>query len=136
MLHTGLCRGYVSKEMEVEMALDESRSEIRENLFGGEGAVRIWNCLTSHPTEPFKAALWCQLDPGGFVGRHRQTEYPEVVLCVGGIGRAVVGGQAHSLVRGNMVYLPLGATLSLHNESDEVALEYVIIKAEGAQVGT
>jgi len=114
---------------EVRMALDESRSEIRRNLFGGEGAVRIWNCLTSHPTDPFKAALWCQLDPGGSVGRHRQTEYPEVVLCVGGIGRAVVGDVAHSLVRGNLVYLPLGASLSLHNESDEVALEYVILKA-------
>ncbi len=118
---------------EVEMALDASRAEIRENLFGGEGAVRIWSCLPSGSTEPFKVALWCQLDPSGFVGSHRQTEYPEVVLCVGGIGRAVVGGQAHSLVRGNAVYLPLGATLSLHNESDEVALEYVIIKVEGVQ---
>ena len=54
------------------------------------------------------------------------------MLCVGGTGRAVIGETSHTLARGDGVYLPLGASLSLYNESDEDALEYVIIKAEAS----
>ncbi|MDP6934467.1 MAG: hypothetical protein QGG40_16195 [Myxococcota bacterium] len=110
------------------MGLD-GRADIRENLFGGKGAVRIWNCLPATSTEPFTAALWCELEPGGSVGRHRQTDCPEVVLCLGGSGRAVIGDRSHALVRGALVHLPLGAALSLHNDREDEVLEYVIIKA-------
>lgn len=112
--------------------LSVDRATVRENLFGGKGAVQIWNCLSSQPTDPFKAALWCALEPGGFVGRHRQVEFPEIVLCVGGTGRAVVDDIPHSLEKGVLVYLPLGSTLSLHNESDKLPLEYVILKAQAS----
>ena len=112
------------------MALD-GPAETREHLFGGVGAVRIWNCLPPNSTDPFKAALWCELDPGGSVGRHRQTAYPEVILCVGGAGRAVIGDTTHVLVRGTLVHLPLGTSLSLHNDREDASLEYVIIKASG-----
>ena len=118
------------RQLEDEMGID-GPAETREHLFGGVGAVRIWNCLPPNPTDPFRAALWCELDPGGSVGRHRQTAYPEVILCVGGSGRAVIGDTAHVLVRGTLVHLPLGTSLSLHNDREDATLEYVIIKASG-----
>lgn len=115
--------------------LHPDQATIREKLFGGKGAVQIWNCLSSQPTGPFKAALWCALEPSGFVGRHRQVEFPEIVLCVGGTGHAVVDDTAHSLEKGVLVYLPLGSALSLHNDSDSLPLEYVILKAQSSKNG-
>ena len=115
--------------LEVHMGLDRDDQQTRSNLFGGTGAVQIWNCLPSASCHPFTAALWCELEPGGHVGRHRQTTYPEVILCVGGTGRAIISDQTHPMVRGTLVHLPLGANLSLHNDSAETPLEYVIIKA-------
>jgi quercetin dioxygenase-like cupin family protein len=112
--------------------LSDDRATIRKDLFGGNGAVQIWNCLSSNSTNPFKAALWCALEPGGFVGRHRQVEFPEVVLCVGGTGRAMVDDNPQPLEKGVLVYLPLGSTLSIHNESDKLSLEYVIIKVQSS----
>jgi len=111
------------------MGLDRDDKDTRANLFGGTGAVQIWNCLPSTPSAPFTAALWCELEPGGHVGRHRQTTYAEVVLCVAGQGRAIISDHTHLLTRGTLVHLPLGSTLSLHNDSEEAPLEYVIIKA-------
>ena len=116
--------------MQDSKKITPERATVRENLFGGTGAVHIWNCLSSQPTDPFKAALWCALDPGAFVGRHRQEEFPELVLCVSGTGRAVVGEVSHSLEKGVVVYLPLGSALSLPNDSESLPLEYVILKAE------
>ncbi len=115
--------------------LSADKSTVREDLFGGKGAVQIWNCLSSQPTGPFKAALWCALAPGGFVGRHRQVEFPEIVLCVGGTGRAIVDDTTHSLEKGVLVYLPLGSALSLHNDSDSLPLDYVILKAQSSENG-
>ena len=45
----------------------------REALFGGKGAVTVWNLLGRTPAPPFTAVLSCELDPGGSVGRHRQV---------------------------------------------------------------
>ena len=67
------------------------------------------------------------------MGRHRQVEFPEIVLCVAGTGRAVVDDTPHSLEKGVLVYLPLGSALSLHNESDSLPLEYVILKAQAVE---
>ena len=115
------------------MTLDPAHSITRADLFGGSGAVRIWNLMSATPAPPFTAALWCALAPGGDVGRHLQHEFPEIVLCVGGIGQATVDDVVHPLRPGAMVYLPLGSILSLRNESDDTALQYVIIKAQVSQ---
>jgi glyoxylate utilization-related uncharacterized protein len=63
------------------------------------------------------------------------VEFPEIVLCVGGTGHAVVDDTAHSLEKGALVYLPLGSALSLHNDSDCLPLEYVILKAQSPENG-
>jgi quercetin dioxygenase-like cupin family protein len=111
------------------MNLDPANSFTRADLFGGTGAVRIWNLLPAAPAPPFTAALWCALAPGGDVGRHLQQAFPEIVLCVAGVGEAGVDDTVHPLSPGAMVYLPLGSILSLRNDSDEIPLQYVIIKA-------
>ena len=50
----------------------------RQALFGGAGEVRVWNLLGRHPAPPFAAVLACELDPGGSVGRHKQSTYNEI----------------------------------------------------------
>lgn len=112
------------------MALDERMAARREALFGGRGAVRVWDLLAGKPSAPFTAALWCELDPGGSVGRHVQEHFPEIVVGVEGQGEAQVNGEAHPLGRGDVVHLPLGAVLAIENHSSDAPLRYLIIKAE------
>jgi len=103
-------------------------SFVQSNLFGGQGSVSIWNMLQDRKAPPFSAALWCELEPHGSVGPHRQQRDPEVVICLGGEGLARVDDQTHSLEAGVMVYLPHGSTLALINSGDQ-PLAYLIIKA-------
>ena len=109
---------------------DRPAPDRRRDLFGGRGEVRVWSLLRA-PAPPFTAALRCELDPGGRVGRHVQQAFPELVIGVAGVGEAIVGGVRHPLAAGDLVYLPLGEILEIHNLSGEVALEYLIIKARG-----
>jgi quercetin dioxygenase-like cupin family protein len=101
----------------------------REALFGGEGAVLVWDLLGRRDAAPFTAVLACELEPGGSVGRHRQDEYPEIVIGLEGEGEASVDGTAHALEPGALVHLPLGAVLAIANRSSSEPLRYLIIKA-------
>lgn len=100
----------------------------RENLFGGTGVVKVWNLLGS-AAPPFSAALGCELDPGGRVGRHVQQADPEIIVGIEGLGEAIVGTQQHALRPGDVVYLPFGETLEIINHSESEPLQYLIIKA-------
>ena len=105
----------------------------RRALFGGEGEVKIWNLLPAPAQcEPFRAALWCELEPGGSVGAHRQEHFPELIICVAGEGVIQVGARATHFRPGSAVYLPLGSVLQLRNQSDQRPLSYWIIKAAAA----
>jgi oxalate decarboxylase/phosphoglucose isomerase-like protein (cupin superfamily) len=101
----------------------------QRDLFGGSGAVDIWNLRTSN-CPPFSASLWCSLEPSGVVGRHRQQDDPEIVICIAGEGVATVGKTEHAMVTGVMLYLPYGQVLSIENKSAEESLDYLIIKAK------
>ena len=100
----------------------------RHDLFGGRGAVQIWNLLGA-AAPPFSAVLACELDPGGSVGAHHQERDPEIVIVTAGRGVARVGGDTHALAPGAMVYVPLGETLALQNDARDAPLRYLIIKA-------
>ena len=102
---------------------------MRTDLFGGKGAVQIWDLLGATKIEPFAAVLECELEPGGNVGTHVQQEFPEIVICLAGRGRAEVNGEPTELAPGVLVPLPHGSTLALSNHDDENALRYLIIKA-------
>ncbi|HXI55823.1 MAG TPA: hypothetical protein VNO55_07175 [Polyangia bacterium] len=102
----------------------------RERLFGGNGAVRVWNLCGEDPRPPFGAILACELEGGGSVGTHRQQEFAEVLVVLEGAGVALVDGAPGALQPGVVIQLALGSTLSLENGSLERPLRYVIIKAK------
>ena len=114
------------------MNLDKQNAFVQENLFGGQGAVHVWNLLGSQTALPISAVLWCELEPSGSVGPHQQQADAEVVICVSGEGQATVAGQTFALGPGALVHLPFGATLSLENTSSERPLCYLIVKSTGA----
>ena len=103
-------------------------SWVHENLFGGRGSVRVTSLLDGD-ADPFTAVLACELAPGGSVGPHRQEEFPELVIGLGGAGAATVDGSAHPLGAGDVVHLPLGSVLSIENRSNHEPLHYLIVKA-------
>ncbi len=113
------------------MSPRKGQADRRANLFGGRGTVQVWNLLAEfeRAPEPFTAVLSCELDPGGSVGRHVQEQFPELVIGLAGDGEARVDGAARPLGPGDVVHLPRGAVLELHNRSDADALRYLIIKA-------
>lgn len=104
--------------------------DVRSNLFGGRGDVSVCSLLEGNGA-PFTAVLWCELTPGGSVGRHVQQEFPEVVIGLEGDGAATVDGAPYPLGRGDVVHLPLGSVLSIENRSSELTLTYLIVKARG-----
>jgi len=105
---------------------------VRADLFGGRGEVRVLSLLHG-PAEPFTAVLSCELAAGGTVGRHRQEEFPEIVIGLEGDGEATIDDVARSLGPGDVLYLPFGSVLSIANRSDEAPLRYLIVKARSAR---
>ncbi len=111
--------------------IEKGPADVREALFGGEGAVKVWNLLGRQRAAPFTAVLSCELDGKGSVGAHVQQADPEIVIGVEGRGEASINGEWHPLRPGDVVHLPLGSTLALRNLED-APLRYLIIKARGA----
>ena len=104
---------------------------VREALFGGRSAVRVWD-LAPNPSTPFTAVLACELEPGGSVGAHRQEHFPELVIGVEGIGSVEVNGVRSAFESGSVVELPCGHTLAIANGSEQQPLRYLIVKARPA----
>lgn len=100
----------------------------QDSLFGGRGAVYVWDLLRQKQAPPFSAVLYCELEVGGEVGKHRQQRDPEIVIGVAGSGVAIVDDVECALEPGAVVHLALGATLSIRNKGSE-PLEYLIVKA-------
>ena len=107
----------------------DTAPDARADLFGGNGVVKVWS-LMQQAAEPFTAVLWCELEPGGSVGAHRQEAFPEIVVGVEGEGEATVDGKPFPLRAGDMVHLPLDSVLALRCIG-EAPLRYLIIKARG-----
>ncbi len=110
------------------LPLPDELADRRTALFGGRGAVRVWDLLGGRAAEPFSAVLACELEPGGSVGAHVQQRDPEIVVCVAGDGVAEVDGAPHPLGPGAVVHLPFGKTLAIANRSAAEPLFYFIIK--------
>ncbi len=112
------------------MQIGHGPPDVRDSLFGGRGKVLVWDLLGRRAAPPFTAVLSCVLDPGGHVGRHKQSKYDEIVVGLTGYGEARVDGHAQAFGPGAVVYLPLASTLELVNEAPDQELRYLIIKAE------
>lgn len=107
----------------------------RECLFGGRGAVLVWNlspeggAAPAQLEAPFGAILACELEGGASVGEHVQPQFAEVVIGLEGRGLARVAGAPSPLQPGAVIHVPLGHTLALENASANQSLRYLIIKA-------
>jgi quercetin dioxygenase-like cupin family protein len=102
----------------------------REALFGGVGAVKIWDLLGAQVAVPFSAVLYCELTAGGSVGQHRQERDHEFVLSLEGEADVTVGGRTQRLGPGQLVYLGQGDVLAIENSSTEQPFRYLIVKAQ------
>ena len=107
---------------------DDAPRFVRRDLFGGRGSVEVTDLWGALALDPFRAVLSCELEPGGSVGAHVQEAFPEIVIGIGGTGRALVDGVAQRLAPGDVVTLPLGSVLALENPGSE-PLRYLIVKA-------
>ncbi|MCK6587007.1 MAG: cupin domain-containing protein [Polyangiaceae bacterium] len=101
----------------------------RAGLFGGRGAVRVWDLAGEPAVAPFSAVLACELEPSSSVGRHVQQRDPEMVVVLEGTGVAHVDREPRELKPGVCVEVPFGKSLALENGSDVEPLRYLIIKA-------
>ena len=101
----------------------------RRDLFGGRGEVKVWNLMSPRALDPFRAALWCELEPSGEVGRHVQQHYQEILICISGKGVVKIGQTAHEFTPGVCLTLSLGEILQITCGAD-TPLSYLIIKAE------
>jgi quercetin dioxygenase-like cupin family protein len=118
------------------MQVGHGPPSVRDNLFGGEGTVLVWDLLGERMAGPFTAVLSCELEENGRVGAHVQEEYDEIVVGLTGCGEARVSGRAQPFGPGAVVYLPCGASLELVNARDNGPLRYLIIKAPGSGSGS
>ena len=109
------------------MGIDPNSISIRQDLFGGVGRVAVATILRD--SEPFVITLWCALDARSSVGPHRQAEYPEQIICVGGSGEITIDGVKSPFSVADAYHVPLGAVLSIRNPGDS-PLEYLIVKAK------
>ncbi len=108
--------------------LDPARSDARPALFGGEGTVRVWDL--GGRVGALSAVLWCELEPGGRVGKHVQSHDDEVVIVIEGEAVIFVQGKAHACAKGSAVPLALGQTLEIDNASPTELVRYLIVKAK------
>lgn len=107
----------------------DAEADRREGLFGGTGAVKVWNIMGKLAMRPFSAVLACELEPGASVGAHAQQRDPEIVIVLSGEGEAVVDGVTSSLTPGVVVHVPFQKRLALRNGSSTEPLRYLIVKA-------
>jgi quercetin dioxygenase-like cupin family protein len=126
---SSLCPSQTSRKLYASgVIIQKGPPSVQVDLFGGRGEVNVWNLL-HHAAGPFTAVLSCELSVGGSVGRHLQEQFAELVIGVEGEGEASVDGQPARLSAGDVVYLPLGAILTIANRSNDVPLRYLIVKA-------
>jgi quercetin dioxygenase-like cupin family protein len=105
----------------------------QQDLFGGQGEVRIWDLFGTTHLPPFESVLACELDPDGSVGAHRQATADEILVILEGQATAGVDGEKRHLEVGSLVALPMGSLMTLKNLDEERPLRYLIIKARRSQ---
>lgn len=99
-----------------------------QQLFHGQGEVKVWNLLRNQQAGHLKAALWCELEAKGSVGEHFQEEFSEVIIGIQGEGYAQLGHENYKIAAGICIYLPQGQTIKIINDQNQ-PLTYLIIKA-------
>jgi len=105
---------------------------VRRDLFGGTGEVVVQDLIGKQEVKPFEAVLACELEKDGKVGAHHQETADEIVICLGGEGRVLVGGAPREFKPGAVAYIARGTTMALENLSSSEVLRYLIVKARSS----
>jgi quercetin dioxygenase-like cupin family protein len=105
---------------------------VRRDLFGGSGEVAVQDLIGKQDVKPFEAVLACELETGGKVGAHHQETADELVICLAGDGRVLVGGAPAEFKPGAVAFVAKGTTMALENLSSSEALRYLIVKARAS----
>lgn len=94
--------------------------EIRENMRGGGGSVKIFNALPQEAFPPHCRLLSpLVLNKGCGIGRHDHTGETEIYYCVQGEGIFDDNGAEHVIRAGDITSTGNGAFHGVRNEKDE-----------------
>ncbi len=97
----------------------EMRSEVRENMRGGAGAVSIRHIFNSDEIQA-KTRLCARLiiPPGAGIGPHCHEREDELFVVVSGEGVVEEDGRAVRVAAGDAVLTGRGGTHAVRNESN------------------
>lgn len=105
--------------------------EIRENMRGGGGSVKLFNVLPNEAFPPHcRAIVSLVLEKGCGIGYHEHTGETEVYLCVQGEGIFNDNGEEHIIKPGDIASTGNGASHAVRNEKDEPLILFAAIITE------
>jgi mannose-6-phosphate isomerase-like protein (cupin superfamily) len=98
---------------------EEMRTEIRQNMRGGDGDVTLIHMLEKEDM-PEKARLAARMviPVGGSIGEHAHGPDAEIYIIVSGVARVVDSEGAHILNAGDSAYTSGGESHSCANAGD------------------
>lgn len=107
---------------------EERSSTIRENLFGGEGAVKMQHLLNASEEMLGKGRLFAHfiLEPGCSIGYHVHEGEAETYYFLRGIGEVNDNGELKTVHPGDVAHTNDGEGHGLKNIGDE-PLEFVAL---------
>jgi mannose-6-phosphate isomerase-like protein (cupin superfamily) len=99
---------------------DDMRSECRENMRGGAGAVSIRHLFDSSEFKaPVRLCARLSLPPGAGIGPHTHETEDEVYVVIAGSGLLDEGDGERRLTAGDAVLTGRGATHAIRNDGSE-----------------
>lgn len=102
---------------------------VQTGIFGGSGAISVWNLPGRQPAASFTAGIACELGSGGEVGHHAQQRDAELLIGLDGMGVVTVAGMATGFGPGAVVHVRRGTSIAVRNADDAVPLRHLIVKA-------
>ncbi len=104
------------------------RSEIKENLRGGNGALSFTHIFEKDELSS-KANMFARvlLKPGESIGEHPHGEEGEMYIVISGTATVTDCGKEYALSEGDAMWTTGGETHSIENRSDKDIEIYAII---------
>ena len=107
---------------------EEQRTEIRENLRGGFGALEFRHIFEKDELSG-KAKMFAKilLLPGQSIGEHAHGEEGEIYIVEKGVATVTENGSEHELFPSDTMWTTGENTHSIKNKTEEELLIYAII---------
>ncbi len=106
----------------------EMKSEIRANLRGGNGDVKLMHLFTAEELSgKAKMCAKITLDPGCSIGEHAHSEDGEMYIIISGKGTVDDNGTEREVFPGDAVWTTGGEYHSIKNNTNEPMEMYAIV---------